>query len=432
MKRYKIVKIFILIFIILILISSLLPVSKNSNNTVSVQSKSVLIINLTGDINAGSSTLFHTELSAINSSYIAAVVINMDSKGGELENMLTIVNYINAAEALGIPVYTYIGSGSNGLYTGAYIAMASDKIYMCNSSEIGSAKPYVIGTAAEKQDVENDMSSLMYSMALSHSKNTSAAVSMVINDSSYNGKNAMAAGLINGNSNSINSMLKELNLSNYNRVYVGESLFDQFLSSLSNPVIAGILILIGIVAIFLDFYHGTVILSVAGIIMIGLGLLGAELIDASFFGIILLLVAGVLIFLEFKTNHGIALLSGLIIGMVGIYFLASAYGTANPGYSPSPFGMSFYITGIIILILGMLLIIYLKKIIKSQSNSHYTGAEALIGHTGIAMDNINKNENGFISIDGIEWEATAMDNIKKYDNVMITGRDGLKLIVKKI
>jgi membrane-bound serine protease (ClpP class) len=197
-------------------------------------------------------------------------------------------------------------------------------------------------------------------------------------------------------------------------------------------MVDGIFILIGILAIFLDFYHGSVILSVTGIVLIILGLLGAELINASVVGLIFLLIAAVLIFLELKTQHGIALLAGLITGIIGIYFLASSYYTSNPGYSPSPFGMSFYLTAILIVILGIILILYIRKIIKSYKRKNFTGSEALIGTDGTAVNNIPKNEKGFVSLDGIKWEAINNgDDINANDTITVVGRTGIKLIIKK-
>jgi membrane-bound serine protease (ClpP class) len=231
----------------------------------------------------------------------------------------------------------------------------------------------------------------------------------------------------------MNAMLAGLNLSAYGKEYVHQSVYDNFLGFIANPLIAGIFILIGIVAVFLDLYHGTIVLSVIGVVMIGLGLLGADIINASIFGLILLLLAGILIFLEFKTNHGIALLSGLITGIAGIYFLASSYGTSSPGYSPAPFGESFYMFSIAIILIGILLIIYISKILKSQRREIYTGAESLKGHSADVVTPMKRNGKGFVMIDGVQWEAINIGvDVNRSEKVVIIERKGLTLIVKKI
>ncbi len=77
---------------------------------------------------------------------------------------------------------------------------------------------------------------------------------------------------------------------------------------------------------------------------------------------------------------------------------------------------------------------YLYKIISSQRGRHYTGSESMINLIGIASDRIEKNGNGFITVDGVSWEVTNIGNdvIEKYDKVVVTGRTGLKLLVKRI
>ncbi len=437
--HYNIVKKLILKIVIILIIFSFIAVSygnHNSNNVninSDISSKSIVVINLTEEIDPGSSNMFRATLENINSSYVKAVIINMNTPGGILENMLTMVNYINETEAKGISVYTYVPDDGMAASAGSYVAMASTGIYMGAGSYIGPSTPIVVGgTSLEENHTKDAMLSLMESMAFAHNRNETAAGIMVENNTAYTESQALKINLINGNYNSLESFIAGKNLSKYPIIYVNESGYDQFLSFLSNPIVDGIFILIGIVAIFLDLYHGTVILSVIGVVMIVLGLLGAELINASIVGLIFLLFAAILIFLEFKTQHGIALLAGLITGIIGIYFLASSYYTSNPGYSPSPFGLSFYVTAILIIILGIILILYIRKIIKSYKKKIFTGAESLIGADGIAVNNIPENGKGFVSLDGVEWEAINKGgSINKNDDVVVIGRDGVKLIIQK-
>jgi membrane-bound serine protease (ClpP class) len=77
---------------------------------------------------------------------------------------------------------------------------------------------------------------------------------------------------------------------------------------------------------------------------------------------------------------------------------------------------------------------YLYKIISSQRRRKYTGSESMMNRIGIASNKIGKNANGFIAIDGVSWEAVNIGetDIEKYDKVVVTGRSGLKLMVKKI
>jgi len=106
------------------------------------------------------------------------------------------------------------------------------------------------------------------------------------------------------------------------------------------------------------------------------------------------------------------------------------YATAVPGS---------LIFAVVLVVVVFLLIItvtiyYLYKIISSQRGRKYTGSESMLNIIGIASSNIDKNAGGFITIDGVSWEVinNGDENIEKYDKVVVTGRTGLKLMVKKI
>jgi len=89
---------------------------------------------------------------------------------------------------------------------------------------------------------------------------------------------------------------------------------------------------------------------------------------------------------------------------------------------------------VIFLLIITVTIYYLYKIISSQRGRKYTGAESMVNIIGIASSNIDKNAGGFITIDGVSWEVinNGDETIEKYDKVVVTGRTGLKLMVKKI
>ncbi|MCL4331251.1 MAG: nodulation protein NfeD [Candidatus Thermoplasmatota archaeon] len=415
--------------IVLVAVSMLLVLSSHSTASTG---KSVVILNLHEAIDAGSDQFLAGSLSALTSSTTAAVIIDMNTPGGILENMLDMVSAINATESRGIPVFTYIPADSNGASAGSYIAMASTGIYMGPGSYIGPSTPIVVGgTALEQNHTESAMASLMASMAQAHGRNVSAVLNMVYEDVAYTASEAMSYGVITGLSNNLTDLMGTLNLTLYHPYTLNPSFYDNFLSFLSNTTVDGIMILIGAIAILADLYHGTVALSVIGIIFIGLGLVGAELVSASLIGIIILLMGAVLIFLEAKTGHGIALVSGVAVSLVGTFMLASPYLSSNPGYSPSPIGTDFYLAAVLVAILAVIVGLLIRRIAISLKASKYTGAEALIGKTALVKKQLNPQ--GWVSYEGIQWEARSVDgtSIEEGQKVIIVARDGLTLLVKK-
>ena len=307
--------------------TSVQPLAANSNGV-------VIIANFNVPVDPGSSTFMARVVSTAQAQHAAAIVIEMNTPGGLLSDMLDIISSIQTANASGIPTYTYIVPDGLGASAGSYIAMATNRILMGPGSEIGPSTPIVVGgTALEQNHTEDAMLETMQSLAQDWGRNQTAVYNMVIYDQAFSANDAIANHVADGSANSLSDALNQLNLSSNSQTTLSENLYEQLLSALSNTLLDGILFLIGVVAIVIDFFHPTIILTILGVIAIVAGLVGAEVVGASSLGIIVLVIAAALIILELKLGHGFALIGGVILGAVGIYFLSF-----NLQYSPSPIG----------------------------------------------------------------------------------------------
>ncbi|BAB59633.1 hypothetical protein [Thermoplasma volcanium GSS1] len=421
-----------LLLIIVIFILSLLLV-EGIGNSVATPQKNIVVINLDEEIDAGSANMITSTLSSVSNSTTAAVVIYMNTPGGILENMMQMVSAISSVENQGIITITYVPVDGMAASAGSYVAMACDYIFMGNGSYIGPSTPIVVaGTSLEQQHTTSAMEQYMVSLAEQHGRNTTAVFSMVSNNTAYTDVEAYKIGISNGIYNSLSEALASIHLQNYPLVEVYPSAYDNFLSFIGNAYVDGIFILLGFVAIMLDIYHGSVVLTVIGIALLVLGFLGLQLISASLVGVLLLILGSVLILLEAKMGHGFALLSGVVIGLVGTFMLASPYYSSNPGYSPSPFTTFDLLTSILIVIVAGFLAFYIRRIVRTiKFRGRWTGAESLIGRSAKAVSNINSH--GWVSVDGIEWQAKSNDGkpINKGEPVKIVDRSGLVLIVER-
>lgn len=392
---------------------------------------SVLVLNLHEEIDPGSSHFISSALSSVNKQNTVAVVIDMNTPGGILQNMLDIINAINQTRGLGIPVYTYVPQYGFAASAGSYIALASTEVYMGNATVIGPSTPIVVGgTSLEQNHTENAFIQYMAAIAQENGHNATAASIMVSQNIAFTGSEAVANKLVNGYSPSLSAFLKMKNLSGYSVTTDNPGYYDSFLSFLSNTTIDGMLILIGSIAIFADIYHGTAILTIAGIALIALGLVGAEIVSASLVGIILVIMGAMFIFLEAKTGHGISLIAGVIVSIFGTFMLASPYLSSNPGYSPAPYGISDYIVAVIIAIIVIFIGFFIRRIAISFKAKKYTGAESLIGKTAIVKKELSPS--GIVSVEGIQWRARSEDGAKFKigEKVKVVSREELLLIVK--
>lgn len=401
------------------------------NSVASNGGPTVVVIDLNVAIDPGSNGLVARAISQAQSSNAAAVILNMNTPGGLLSDMVSIVDSINASS---IPVYTYVGNDSLAASAGSYIAMSTKLIFMGPGSEIGPSTPIVVGgTSLEQNHTASAMLKLMTSLASKEGRNVTAASQMVISDIAYSYSEALAYHVADRSSNSLTQTLQDLNLSKANIVTVDETPTEQLLSTLSNPTLDGILLLIGIVAITLDFLHPTILLSIAGGVMIILALIGAEAIQggsetyAIIIPFILFAVAATLIVLEIKTGHGFMLFSGIVVGAIGSVLLAY-----NVPYSPSPFGDVQYIELALLIVAGGLLALYARWVAKSIREKPLTGKESMIGKHGIVFSD-SLSPVGEISIDGVIWKARAKSTDAQFTRgtpVIVSEVSGLTLIVE--
>lgn len=117
------------------------------------------------------------------------------------------------------------------------------------------------------------------------------------------------------------------------------------------------------------------------------------------------------------------------VGLVSIWFIASAIVSLILSF----FISSFYIQFFVFVLLGIILLIttrpILTKLLKTKNIS--TNLDRIIGTTGIVTKDIMKNNIGEVKVDGKYWSAISKSEIKKDQEVIIKAIDGVKLIVEK-
>ena len=431
MRGKQLFAVIILSVVSLLLVVSVIPPSYGFSPDTS--GKYVVIVNMQENVDPGSSAFFKSSLTGLSTSTVEAVVINMNTPGGYISDMLQIISYINSTEQKGIPVYTYVDAGGLASSAGSYIALDSDFVFMGPSSTIGPSSPVVLGGSASETVL---MEELMQSITVAHGKNTTAALSMITSDTIYTNTQALGIGLINGEAANLSAFLAQEGLatsaSAANVVTDNPNLYDNFLSFLSDSFVDGILITIGVLAILLDLYHGSVILSVLGLIMIGLGLIGAEIIGAPLIGLVFILVGAILILAEFKLGHGFMMITGMVVSLIGAFLLAPAYITYSPSAnSSSPFSTGNLYFAAALIIIAFLAAYYLQYVIRSLGRRKYTGLESMVGMEVEVKTPLTPE--GWVSFEGQIWKARLIDegSADAGDRVIVKSSEGLTLLVEK-
>lgn len=337
------------------------------------------------------------------------MIIVMNTPGGLLSDMLSIVGSIQNVESHGLGVYTYVPVGGMAASAGSYIALSTNAIYMGNGSIIGPSTPYVVGgSQSEQQHVQNAMAAYIQSLAATNHYNVTAALNMARNNTAYDAAQAASIGLVTGLAQTFQDFLSRVGFTGNQLHYFDEPLYDQFLSIISNSLVDGLLIVIGFIALAIDFLHQTVLLSVVAVVMIALGFLGAEAIGAPVVAILLLITAAILIFLEIKAGHGIFVTGGVAVGLFGTWLLAGN----STGYSPSPYGvLSYALMGVVggLLVIVFIYLSRIRKVLMSQPK--LVDPKRVEGREGRMLTDVSPGREGVCLIGSEDWTCTSDSSI---------------------
>ena len=387
---------------------------------------SAVVVDFGAPVDPGSSALMADALASAKSSGAQAIVIQMNTPGGLLSDMTEMITMIEEANQSGIPTYTYVPPNALAASAGSYIAMASNRILMGPGSEIGPSTPIVVGgTPLEQNHTQGAMLSLMVSLAEKWGRNATAAQAMVLSDIAYSAADAYKLHLIEGNATTLQDALSRLGLGP-NYTLVQEGLYAQFLSTLSDPNLAGILIFLGSLALVLDLYHPTFVLSIVGAIAFVAGLVGIEVVGASSLGVVVILTGAALMFLELKLGHGFAMIGGAIVSVAGVFLLFQGV-----QYSSSTLIDYTQVEAVGVAAIGVVGGLYVRWIVGPLRNKRkMTGPEALVGKRGVVVSSLSPV--GEVRAEGIIWRARSVSgDLAEGEPVLVRAVEGLALVVER-
>jgi membrane-bound serine protease (ClpP class) len=214
-----------------------------------------------------------------------------------------------------------------------------------------------------------------------------------------------------------------LKLKGKNKVEIDMPFKYKFLSYLSDPNVAYILMMIGIYGILFEIYSpGSIFPGVVGGISIILALYAFQTIPITFAGVFLILLGIVFFILELKIiSHGVLGVAGIISIVIGSVMLIDL--------PRSVFAISWKSIIAVAILSGIFFFGVLSYAIKAQLLKVKTGKEGLIGETGAAMTDVFKD--GKVFLHGEIWNARSDEQINKGDRVVVAGVEGLMLLIKK-
>lgn len=365
-----------------------------------------------------------------------ALLILLDTPGGLDTSMRDIIKNIMDSS---VPVIVYVyPSGSRAASAGAIILLSSHIAAMAPGTNVGAAHPVTIGKEkVEKEVIQKavqDAEAYARSIAMKKGRNVEWAAKAVKESSSITAKDALEKRVIDVMADNIDELLVKIDGKTVDvrgtqvtlrtksaiRVDIEMPIKYKFLSYLSDPNVAYILMMMGIYGILFEIYSpGAIFPGVIGGISMILALYAFQTIPISFAGLALIFLGVIFFVLELKiVSHGLLGIAGVISIVIGSIMLIDL--------PYSVLSISWKTILVVTIVSAAFIFGVLSYAVKAQLSKVKTGMEGLIGETGVARTAIlNK---GKVSLHGEIWQARSDERIEEGEEVIVTGVE--KLVVK--
>jgi membrane-bound serine protease (ClpP class) len=368
------------------------------------------------------------------------LIIELDTPGGLIAATQDIVKRMLAAN---VPLVVFIyPPGSGAVSAGVSITIAANFAVMAPGTNIGAAHPVGMGKT-DSADVAvkkatNWWATFNRSIADKRGRNADWIEKAVRESESITEKQALRMKVINFICPDMDSLLILLN-GKVAKVDSGNVTLDmknaevirydmnwrlKILDMISNPSIAYILMMLGILGMYFEFSNpGAILPGVLGGIFLILAFFAMQQLPINVAGILLILFATLLFILEIKvTSYGILTIGGIVSMILGslMLFKSSPSLTVNLPISVI-LGVTLATSAFFIFAVSMALRTHRRKVT--------TGKEGIVSEIGVAITNIDPE--GEVRIHGEYWKAISKEKIKKNEKIKVIDVVGLQLIVEK-
>lgn len=399
----------------------------------------VLAVKIEGAITPASDDIVLAALDEAKAGGYQALILTLDTPGGGLAETTDIIGQMERTE---LPVIAYVyPEGATAWSAGTLILMGSDIAAMAPHTIIGSAQPVRLSPLGETEPINdtkttNAIVALIEEKARAHGRNTTAAREFVVSNLNLNADEAVEYGVIEHVSSSPEDLLRQINGSKVKNTtlttasskvkYFEPPLSLQFLALLSDPMIAGLLLLVGLYALIFGFSSPGIGAEAFGVVALSLGLIGMGF-NLNFGAIFLILLGTGLILAELHSHSfGVLAVAGLICIVIGSILLVP---TSYPQwYLPGEYQRSLAAAFILpSLILGAFLAFAVYKIARIRFAPPVIGRIA--GEEAEALERLDPR--GYVLFHGEYWMAEAEGTVETGEKVVIVAKEGTKLLVRR-
>lgn len=370
----------------------------------------------------------------------AILIVRLNTPGGLMDAMRDTISEILRSP---VPVVTFVApSGARSASAGFFILESGDVAAMAPGTNTGAAHPVaMVGQmdAVMKEKVENDAAAYMRSICEKRGRNAAVAETAVRASKSFTEQEALDQHLIELIAADERDLLAKLDGRTIVRVsgsrvtlHTAGATIEEYerswrekvISAIADPNIALILLVVGALAIYVEFQApGMIAPGVIGAILVLLGLAAMSVLPINWLGAALILAGFTMFALEVKfAAHGVLGVGGSVALVLGAVMLID---------SPIPEMRIHWSTAIgLALPFSAITVFLLSLAVRARRNKIVTGTEGMIGETGSAITALEPE--GKVFVHGEYWDATALRPVPAGGRVRVTAVDRLKLTVEPI
>jgi membrane-bound serine protease (ClpP class) len=400
----------------------------------------VSLIDLDGAITPITDRLLTMAVDRAQADGAQALVVQLNTPGGLERSMRTMAQTILNA---GIPVIVYVApTGARAASAGVFITMAAHVAAMAPATNIGAAHPVTAGGGDMGKEmskkVANDAAAFARSLAAERGRNVDWAEKAVRSSVSVTEREAVKLKVVDLVADNLQDLLAKVD----GRVVktargtvtlqtrdapikrIEIRFRDRFLALITDPNIAYILMMVGMLGIFFELQNpGVVLPGVIGGIALILAFFAFQSLPINWAGVLLILFGVALLIAEIKiASHGVLTIGGVISMVLGSFML---YDAPEVGFRVS--------WAVIVPTVGATAGLFVWAVsagVRAMRRPAVTGAAGMVGRVAVARGNLGPE--GHVNVDGEIWRAVAEGGaIPAGEKVRVTAVDGLTLTVSR-
>lgn len=401
-----------------------------------VKATKIVEVDVKGEINEGTAITIKEAFKVASKIDADIVLILIDTPGGLVSSTKKIVSEILNSD---VPVITYVHPpGAFSASAGSFILVSGHVAAMSNGTSVGAATPVGILSPVENKTI-NYIASYARNIAEERKRPVDIIERFVTEGLSLSAREAYEEGVVDVLADSKEELFKKISgkavkvkgknltlmLEDVEIVKVGKPLQASILEVLSTPQIASILFLIGLYGLIFGFTSPGILPETIGAICLVLSLIGFGVLNINYIAALLILLGIVFLIAELLTpTYGVLGIASIVCITLGAIMLFQEPLMPKDFYSSFP----MLVAGITLGLAGIMTF-FLMKVVQLKKVRKRVGGEALVGEKGEVI--AFKDGKGHAKIRGEIWKFESEDELKQGDRVVVVGRNGLTLFVKK-